>query len=150
MSFITPNGKVSEGSVKTRDGHWWYIGDPTCGMWRSFPMSWTNDEGDYSSLGDDTRSSDPPGHYSKVPLAPPLSKECRRRHLHKLTTLDEILHPYDFQRLVDAGARMLAQILERQVHNPTEHQESVDLWWNNRGETRSKWEHRQHPDDAKT
>ena len=48
---------------------------------------------------------------------------------HRLTELDQTLSPDDFLCLVDAGARMVAQILERQVSEPTAQQNVADLIW---------------------
>ena len=45
---------------------------------------------------------------------------------------------------------MLAQILERQVWEPTDRQDICDLVWNKQGEETGRWANAQHPDEAKT
>ena len=77
------DGKVRHGPIKTRDGYWWYLGNPMNGMWRSCPTPWTNDEGDHRSPSDQTRTSEPPGSHRKESLTPPVSKERRARHCHQ-------------------------------------------------------------------
>ena len=44
---------------------------------------------------------------------------------------------------------MLAQIWERQVHEPTEHQDACDLRWNKSGEELNRWAYQRHSEDAK-
>ena len=109
--------------MKKRDG-WCH----PLGIWYAHPNAWTDDEGDDDSSHGYTRTSERPG---KECLTPPLSKTCRMRY-HPLTELDQTLAPDDFLRLVDAAARMVAQILERQIFEPTAQQDVADPLWDQR------------------
>ena len=123
--YITADGSIFPELMKKRDGHWIYLYVKTDGKWYPHPRWWLNEEDDDNPTNELARPSEHPPRKS---LSPPLSKACRTRH-HRSNYVDKTVSPDDFLRLVEAGARMVAQILERQVSEPTAQQDVADLLW---------------------